>query len=138
MICLIWRRLPARRNSVEWCSNEGRPGAAAVIHNGVGQSIERHDGIEDTEFGAGTRHSVNGAGSLVLSDGVTATIVDCFHAASTVIAHAGHDDAERCWAKRGGRGKHGDIDGGPVQGVTRFFCELDERLVADAIGQHVP
>lgn len=123
---------------MEWCSSQVWSRVAALARDDVGQSVERRDGIENAEFGAGTRHSVNRAGSLVLSDGVTATIVDGFHAASTVIAHAGHDYAEGCRAECAGRGKHGDIDGRAVQGVTRFFCELDERFVADAIGQHVP
>ena len=109
-----------------------------MVHDGVGQSVERDDAIENAEFGARTRHSVNRARSLVLTDRVTTTLVDCFHAASTVIAHARHDHPECCRAKRVGCGEHGDIDGWAVQGVTRFFGELDERFVADAIGQHMP
>jgi hypothetical protein len=109
-----------------------------MLHDGVAQSIERHDGIENAEFGAGTRHSVDGARGLILPDCVTATVVDCCHATRTVIAHPGHDYPERSRPKHAGCGEHSEIDSGPVQGVTRFFRKLDERFVPGTNGQHMP
>lgn len=109
-----------------------------MVHDRVGQTVERHNGVENAEFGAGTRHSVDRAGGLVLADRVPATIVDCFHPAGAVIAHAGHDHAEGCRAECLGRGEHGDINGGAVQGVTRFFRKLNECFVSRVKGQHMP
>jgi hypothetical protein len=74
--------------------------------------------VEDGGLGAGARHAVDGAGRLVLPQGVAAGAVDGQHAAQSIAAHAGENDAHCVPGELVGGREHEDVDGRDMEVVA--------------------
>lgn len=102
-----------------------------------GEDVERDIGqggdlVQHSHFRTGARHSVDDAGGLILAEGESALAEDGLHSDSTVVAHAGQDDAHGRGSKNFSDGTHHDIRRRDVKKVAGQGGELQKNVCGGA------